>query len=118
MSKAANTGFKGVGTQDGDYMEVPRIGGSSFTVASVLASTASAATIAAATGRSEDFVVMRVTATADCFITEAAAPTAVADGTQMFLRAGEPVVMAFTGSNKVAAIRLTADGAVYFTPLV
>lgn len=66
-------------------------------------STASAAVISAGE--------YRMVATSNCWITEAASPTAaVATAGNMYLPANVPVFIQFGGATKIATIRDTADG--------
>ncbi len=59
--------------------------------------------------------VIRVFATKDCHLAFGADPTAVADGTNMFLPAGMIDYIGVTPGQKVAAIRDAADGVLYIT---
>ena len=57
-----------------------------------------------------------LTATTDCHITFAASPTAVA-ATHIYLPANTPLYITMSYGYKVAAIRATANGSLYCTPM-
>lgn len=59
--------------------------------------------------------IVRVIASTSCHIKLAANPTAVADGTCIFLYAGVPEYFGCTGGDKIAVIRDAADGNLYIT---
>lgn len=61
--------------------------------------------------------VVRVYATQDCYLAFGSNPTALADGTNMFLPAGQAEYFRVDGSDKVAAIRDSADGFVFVTEM-
>ena len=117
MSKDANTDVKFAGSLNGELVPIYKLG-ASFKVDYLVTSVASAATITAATGLTRDQICLRVIASTDCFITFAAAPTALADGTHHRLQANRFTDIRVLGTDKVAAIRATADGSLYCTALV
>ncbi len=117
MAKHTNTNMNFAGSVDGDLIPVPALS-TSFTVAYTVASAATTDILATETGLGGDQIILRITATTDCFITSAAAPTAVADGTNHYLAAGVPQDIRFPSTHKIAAIRSAVDGSIYCTALV
>ena len=59
--------------------------------------------------------VIRLCATTDCHVAIAANPTAVADGTCMFLPANSAEYIRITSGQKVAAIKDASAGKLYIT---
>lgn len=62
--------------------------------------------------------VVHVTPTVDCFVREAANPTALSDGTDHFLLANATQSFAVTPLNKLAFKTTGAAGSVYIAPAV
>ena len=117
MSKQTSTDVRFPGSQDGDIVEVHGLS-SSFTVVYTATSAASSDTIGTETGLTHEQIILRVVATTDCFITTAATPTAVADGTHHYLPLGREQDIRVPKTHKIAAVRATADGSIYCTALV
>lgn len=117
MSKQTTTDLRFPGSADGDIVPVPKLS-SSFTVAYTAASGASSDVVGTEVGLSQPEVLLRITATTDCFITTAVTPTAVADGSHHYLPAGIPQDVRVPGIYKIAAIRSAVDGSIYCTALV
>jgi hypothetical protein len=105
--------------QSGRPLDAYRIG-TAFTVA-FDASTASTSTMATYAGTTGDdfppFVAVRVTATTACFVTSAASPTALANGTHHYLPAGVPQDLVIPAAHKLAFIKHTTAGSAYGTVL-
>lgn len=59
--------------------------------------------------------VVRLFATEDCHIKTGANPTAVADGTCMFLPADREALIGVGSGDKIAVIRDTVDGVLFIT---
>lgn len=59
--------------------------------------------------------LVRLFATQDCFIKIAANPTALADGTSMFIAGGIYEYIGVFGGQKIAVIQSTAGGNLYIT---
>lgn len=57
-----------------------------------------------------------VTTTADCFVRQGTNPTALADGTDIFLSAGVYRLSGITSGNKLAFITSAGVGDVFITP--
>lgn len=57
--------------------------------------------------------IVHITPTVDCFVREAASPTAVSDGTDHFLVANATQEFKVTKGNKLAFITTAATGIVY-----
>lgn len=57
-----------------------------------------------------------VTPTIDCFVRQGSNPTAVADGTDMFLLGSSAYRLALPRGNKLAFKTTSASGTVYITP--
>lgn len=66
-------------------------------------------------GTDSKTTVIRIFATQDCHIKIAANPTAVADGTCMFLPAGIVEYVGCAPTDKIAVIRDASDGYLYIT---
>lgn len=77
-----------------------------------VATTGTSAQSAALSSRTN---LVRVYADADMFLAFGANPTAVADGTNLFLAAGVVEYFGVTPSDKIAAIQATAAGNLYIT---
>lgn len=59
--------------------------------------------------------IIRVTATQDCHIVTGLSPTAVADGTCLFLKSGVIEYVGIEPGHKVAVIRDSADGNLFIS---
>jgi hypothetical protein len=59
--------------------------------------------------------IVRVTATQNCHLAFGANPTAVADGSCVYLPAGQTQFFAVTSGNKIAAIQDSAGGNLFIT---
>ncbi len=59
--------------------------------------------------------LVRLCATQNCHIAIGANPTAVADGTGLYLPSGVVEYVGITGGHKIAVIRDTADGNLFIT---
>lgn len=70
---------------------------------------------AAATGFSANVSVVRLVATAACHVAFGTAPTAIADGTCVYLPPNVPHFFAVNPGDKVAAIQDTAGGNLFIT---
>jgi len=66
-------------------------------------------------GTNTESTVIRVFATEDCHIKVGANPTALADGSCMFLPAGIVEYIGVNPTDKIAAIRDTTSGTLYIT---
>jgi len=97
---------------NGDDMPVPQLG-TSF----VVAYDASALSSILSTYVDSTHIAVRITTTTDAFVTSAAAPTALDDGTCHFLPAGLPQDLVFPANHKLAFIKLSAAGNAYVTVL-
>lgn len=79
-------------------------------VSSKLAFAATSAATNAITG-----TIVRVVSTQNCHLAFGATPTAVADGTCVYLPAGMVQMFAVTSGNKIAAIQDSAGGNLFIT---
>ena len=61
---------------------------------------------------------VRLHATTDMFVVFGSNPTAVADGTHMFLPAGQTETFRVEGGAKIAGIQDSAGGSLYITEMV
>lgn len=61
--------------------------------------------------------LVRVCSDVPCFIDFGTNPTAVADGTDMFLPALTPEYFVINSGDKVAAIQISSAGNLYITPM-
>lgn len=59
--------------------------------------------------------LVRLFCSQDCFITVGSNPTALGDGTSMFIPSGIVDFIGVQGGQKIAAIRSTNDGTLYIT---
>jgi hypothetical protein len=75
----------------------------------------SAQSAALSGGSNTDSTIVRVFATEDCHIKIGANPTAIADGTCMFLPAGIVEYIGISPTDKIAAIRDATSGYLYIT---
>ena len=110
MSKQTSTDVRFPGSQDGDIVEVHGLS-TSFTVAYTATSAPSSGAIGAETGLTHEQIILRVTATTDCFITTAATPVALADGTHHYIPLGrEQDIRKIQFSDKERTVRAVTWG--------
>ena len=117
MAKQTNTDVNFPGSIDGDLVEAYAVGVAFATAYTDTAGTTSD-TLATETGLGQGWVVLRLTATTDCFVTSGVTPTALADGTHHRLAANVAQVLRFPAAHKLSAIRLATNGTLYATALV
>ena len=79
-------------------------------VSAKLAFTATSAQSAAIAG-----AIVRVVATQNCHLAFGASPTAVADGSCVYMPAGNVQMFAVTSGNKIAAIQDSTGGSLFIT---
>lgn len=91
-------------------------GGQSQKVAISTASAATAAITAAQIPTGRVVIPAVVTPDVDCFVRRGAAPTAVSDGTDQLLKAGNAYRCEMGLGDKLAFITASGSGNVYFTP--
>lgn len=60
--------------------------------------------------------VVRLVATTDCFVLFGTAPTALNDGTSIFLPANQPAFFGIDPAHKISALQVSAGGTLYITP--
>ena len=100
---------------NGDEVPVPYP--AAATVVAFDASAATTSDLATTFSSSSQWVAVRITTTTDAFITSAAAPTALANGTMHYLPALIPQDLRFPANHKLAFIKLSAAGSAYITLL-
>lgn len=69
------------------------------------------------TALDKDATCLRVVSTTDCFIRISTAGTAAAANVDTFLPANTPEYFDCPNAARVSAIRLSADGSIYVTPM-
>ena len=117
-AKQTNSDFQYPGSIDGEIVPVPALGGST-SVAYTGTSAAMTSDVGTTfTDVSQNWAILRITSTSDCFMKQATTPTAVADGTCHFLPAGIPQDIRVHKDYKLAFIQLSSAGSAYITALV